>query len=269
MRVADGIADLGEELEPEIEGKLVIIAVAVDGHAFDQLHREIGQPAGRESALDEPRDAGMLEQREDTPFFEESAQQPRRAMPDDLDGRPLLELAVGALAEEHDAHAPLTNRPHNAPGADTVGSSSHGEQVGGVEQRPGHGGHGRFEEALRAAMCLQQAQHLLAQLRIIARHAVEIGHLLVSGEIDQGVEHGLDAETIGRGRGHQIPRSGSTIGNARDGSPLGRGECGSVAGRMAGRRFQDAARVRVVQRRGGRGPGTTCLPDPRSCTDTW
>ncbi len=90
------------------------------------------------AALDEPRDARMLQQREDPPLLEETADQSGRAVLNELDGRPLLELAVGALAEEHDAHAPLADRPHDAPGADAVGSFPDGREPGIVEQRPGH-----------------------------------------------------------------------------------------------------------------------------------
>ena len=58
-------------------------------------------------------------------------------------------------------------------------------------------------------MRLQQAEDFSVQLGVIAGRAVEVGHLLVWGQIEQGVEHGIDAlVAIGRGWGHRYLQAG-------------------------------------------------------------
>src|SRR5260370_37852566 len=46
MRVLDGLADLDEQIQTLTGIELVLIAVAGDGDAFDQLHDEVGTTGG-------------------------------------------------------------------------------------------------------------------------------------------------------------------------------------------------------------------------------
>ena len=201
MGVAHRVADLHHELEPAGDRELVLVAVPGERHAFDQLHREVGQPVGGHPALEEPRDAGMLEQRQDPALLEEAAEHPRRAPLDELDRGALLELAVGPLTEVHRPHAAPAEQPDDAPGADALGGAALGEE-GGVEQRARHR-QGRLEEAL-AAVRVQQAQHLRVDLGVVAGGALGERHLLVGGDVEQGVEDGVDAAVaVGRRGEHR------------------------------------------------------------------
>ena len=138
----------------------------------------------------------MLEQRQDPALLEEAAEHPGRGPLDELDRRALLELAVGTLAEIHGPHAPQAEQPDDAPRADALGGGALGKQCG-VEQRPRQR-HRRLQEAL-AAVRVQQAQHLGVDFGVVAGGALGERHLLVGGDVEQGVEDGVDAAVaVGR-----------------------------------------------------------------------
>ena len=154
-------------------------------------------PVGRDAALEQPGDARMLEQRQDPPLLEEAAEDARCRPLDQLDRGPLLELAVGTLAEVDAAHAALAEQPDDAPRADPVGRA--GRDHGGVEQRP-RDRRRRFQESL-APVRVEQAQHLGVDLGIVAGGPLGEGHLLIGGHVEEGVEDGVDAAVAVSGRG--------------------------------------------------------------------
>jgi hypothetical protein len=196
--VAHRLADLHHQLEPPLDGELVLVAVADQRLALDQLHGEVRQPVGGHAALEQSRDARMLEQRQDPALLEEAAEHSRRGPLDQLDRGPLLELPVGPLAEIHGAHAAPAEQPDDPPGADALGLAELGH-LGGLEQglRPRHRRR-RLEEAL-APVRVQQAQHLGVDLGLVAGGALGERHLLVGGDVEQGVEDGVDpAVAVGR-----------------------------------------------------------------------
>ena len=67
VRVAHRVADLVHEVEPLIDGEIVGVAVAAQVRTVDRLHREVREPRRRETSLDEPRDARVLQEGEDAP----------------------------------------------------------------------------------------------------------------------------------------------------------------------------------------------------------
>jgi len=68
-----------------------------DRPPLDQLHHEVGPAVGGLAAVEQARDAGMVEAGEDLPFASEAAQDLRRvhAALDQLQGDAPLEAAVG------------------------------------------------------------------------------------------------------------------------------------------------------------------------------
>ena len=80
MRVVHDVAHILEELKATIDRQLAGVAPAVDRLAFDQLHREVRNSVGRDAAIDEPRDARMLEQRQNPPFLAEATRDAGRAL---------------------------------------------------------------------------------------------------------------------------------------------------------------------------------------------
>ena len=209
--VAHRVADLVHELQPGLDRELVLLAVAIEVHALDQLHGEVGPPARCQAALDQPRDAGMLQLGENAPLLDEAADQSRASALDQLDGGPLLEVAVRPLGQEHGAHAALAQLAHDAPGPDAIGNLRGGNEVGGLEQLPGHPCAGGVQEAFRPPVRLQQTQDLPVHLGIVAGGAVEIVHLLVGGQIEQGVEDSFDALGALGGGGHrEVPLAATT-----------------------------------------------------------
>ena len=68
VRVLDGVANFHEQLQPLLRGESVHVAVVGDGHAFHQLHHEIGPARGGRSAVEDAGDVGMLHHGKGLPF---------------------------------------------------------------------------------------------------------------------------------------------------------------------------------------------------------
>ena len=156
------------------------VAVAVDRLAVDELHGEVRQPRVGDPAVDQPRDARMLEPREDAPLLDEPPQHARRAVLDQLDRDALLELSVRALAEEHASHPAAPDLAHDAERADLVGDRP-ADRGRRFEQRRGELCSRRLEQAVRAMIRAHQLEHLGAQLRVVAALAVDERRLLAGG----------------------------------------------------------------------------------------
>ena len=62
--VLDGVADLGEELEPRLDGQLVAVAVLRDRRARDEVHHEVGPSRRRRPRVDDARDVRVVHHRE-------------------------------------------------------------------------------------------------------------------------------------------------------------------------------------------------------------
>src|SRR5262245_27846851 len=66
--VLHGSTDTTEEIQPLIDRKLALGTVAIDRDAVDVLHGEPRQTIGRRAAIEQLRDAWMIERRENLPF---------------------------------------------------------------------------------------------------------------------------------------------------------------------------------------------------------
>src|SRR5215469_12971820 len=131
MRVIHSVADRKEEVDAVLERQRAASAIIEDGLALEVLHDEVGA-AVKEAAIEQPRDVGMLEAREDLALGVEAAQHciGIHAALDDLDGGALLELAVGAFGQVDGAHAAAAELTHHAPRAEHLGSTVEIEEVG-------------------------------------------------------------------------------------------------------------------------------------------
>ena len=125
--------------------------------------------------------------------------QSRRAVLDQLERDALLELAIGALAE--DTRDPCrrgrsrarceTGRSDRATGPASAAAASRS----GAAICDGR----RFEKAVGAVIRAQQLEHFVAQRGIVGARAFDERRLLFVGEIDRRIENGIDAaKPIGR-----------------------------------------------------------------------
>src|SRR5512147_1276026 len=158
----------------------------------------------------------MLEQRQDPALLQEAAEHARRAPLDELDRGALLELAVGPLAQVHRPHPAPAEQPDDTPRAHLLRNGALGWQDG-AEQRLRWRQRG-LEEAL-AAVRVQQTQHLRVDLGVVARCPLGERHLLVGGDVEEGVEDGVDAAVaVGGQGGHQWSKMRPGHGLRNDGS---------------------------------------------------
>src|SRR5262249_16948006 len=104
MRVADGLADLEEELDARPERGSVLAKVGVERLAVDVLENEVRVTAVAHAAVDETGDPGVIEAREDRALAVETRLELRRRG-EELDRDALRERPVDALGEIHGAHA--------------------------------------------------------------------------------------------------------------------------------------------------------------------
>src|SRR5690606_17165319 len=97
------------------------VAVAIDRHAVDVLHDEIGRAFRRGTAVQETRDVGMIEVGEDLAF----AEQPLfrlgidEPVANELDGDLLAEALVRPFRQVNDAHPAAPEDADDAIGPDS------------------------------------------------------------------------------------------------------------------------------------------------------
>ena len=156
-----------------------------------------GSPSGVTPPSSSRAMPGCSSSGQDPALLEEAAEDAGRRPLDQLDRGPLLELAVGALAEVDRAHAALAEQPDDAPRADAVGRTR--RDGGGIEQRL-RDRRGRLQETL-APVRVEQAEHFGVDLGIVAGGPLGERHLLLGGDVEEGVEHGVDAAVAVSGRG--------------------------------------------------------------------
>ena len=81
VRVGDSRADLAEQLEPLANGELMRVAVPADRLAFHILEDEEREPVIGCPAVDQAREVGLGELRENLPFVSEAAQESQAVAP--------------------------------------------------------------------------------------------------------------------------------------------------------------------------------------------
>ena len=119
MRIGDRVAHLEEDRELGREGESGLRAEAVDRHPLDVLERQVRSAVRRDPAVDQTRDARMLEPRQDLALaFEPQAELARaHRRRQQLDRDALLEGTVGTLGEEDLAHSAGADRVQQTPWA--------------------------------------------------------------------------------------------------------------------------------------------------------
>ena len=119
MRVLDGVADDAEQAQACLEGQRLSAAPVGDGNAVHELHHEEGRAVGREAAVQQAGDVGVLEGRQHLPLGAEALAGIRiaRAGAHELDRHLELILAVGARGAVDQAHAAAPDDASQAPRA--------------------------------------------------------------------------------------------------------------------------------------------------------
>jgi hypothetical protein len=115
VRVGDGIADLNKELQALLDIGLSLFAVLGDGKPLDIFHHHEGPAVGRNSAVIEPRDAGMIQAGQDLTLGLKPLQLGRGFALQQFDGNPLVEICVRAGGLVNLAHAAATDEPLDGP----------------------------------------------------------------------------------------------------------------------------------------------------------
>lgn len=165
VRVLHGVADRGEQFEPLADGQPLGVAERGDGDAREVLHGEERPPRLGRARVVDPRDRGMVHEREGLALALEAGDHESRvhSRPDQLErdlpaDRPLL------FGEVHDAEATLPEQPLDAVGTD-------------VRPRPGCIARGAWlpgrEERAHAGCAAQQRVHARPERRPTRERAVE------------------------------------------------------------------------------------------------
>ena len=183
------------------------VGVARDGLAANVLHDEV-RLAALDAAVQQPRDAGVLEAREDLTLAEEPAEARGRDEREALERGALLVGAVGAFYEVHAAHAPAAEGAEHAPRPHHLalrgGRLKHARRDGQVQHVLGrmrrrvgadHGLHLGAELRVRGAV--RRAAGAVQRLGLLARRKVHDG---VEGVGDADPSLGVGAEGVSRHR---------------------------------------------------------------------
>ena len=165
--VGDGRADVEEEADARGHAEAVGVAVRGDGHALDEVHRQIGTPVGRGAAVDEAGDAVVRERGEERALGLEAPHDARRVHPPphDLERDGVGVEAVGAARAVDGAH----------PAAPDLGADPPRPDAGAVGEVVAHIGS-------RGAVAEEHAE----------RGRVEAGRGVEEGGVGVGVEEDAD-----------------------------------------------------------------------------
>ena len=106
--VMHGGADLLEQPNPLLNPEPVAVAVPVDGNTIHELHHAVEPSILHDPAVQEASDVGMMEGGQDLSFLLEASGLLRGgdAVPEELQGDPLPEFAIGSLRQVHGPHSP-------------------------------------------------------------------------------------------------------------------------------------------------------------------
>ena len=139
----------------------------------DVLDREVGLAFGGDAAVEQAGDVRVVEPGQDLPLGEEAPVDLVRVHPalDELEGDPLLELAVGALGEIDHAHPAPCQLAHETIGADPA--SVRGARFRCIGQRPRAPQGVEFQESPGRGIGPQERLDLLAQWNIPGAGLVE------------------------------------------------------------------------------------------------
>ena len=164
--------------------------IAIDGDrlSFDVFHDRVRAAIGCDAPIEQARDAGVIQARQDLALGIETIEKFRRLAARDLERGPLLELSVGTFGLVHLAHAAVTDEANDAPRAQPrTGCESVARGLA-----PSRRWCGLFKEGGSGFAGAQQALELAAQLRLPLRHAREVLGALRVRQSQSSVEVLLD-----------------------------------------------------------------------------
>ncbi len=114
MRIPDGLADLDEQPDAGVDAEFVVLGIRRDGLALDVLHHQIRHVVA-DAAIDEPRDARVLEAGQDLALPLELAHALGAEQRQPLERRRLLVGPVSPLDEVDGAHTAAPDLALDAP----------------------------------------------------------------------------------------------------------------------------------------------------------
>ncbi len=196
--VGNGLAHFEKKAAALLDGRVAIAEPGVDGLLLHVFQHQVGAALRSASAVDQPRDVGVVEIGENLALAPEPVEQLGRvqAVPDQLERGLLPELLVVADRQIDGAHAAAPDFPHHAPGAQTRADDRVGaeQRLRGVLQGGG--------DALATGLVRhQQGFDFLAQHGMDPAGGVEKALLLLGREVGGGQEELLDLlPIIGRHR---------------------------------------------------------------------
>jgi hypothetical protein len=116
--VGDAGADLQQQRDPFVHGGAALGAVPVDRDALHEFHHQVEQMVGRGPGIEEPRDIGMLEARQQLPLAHEPVAHREKTRRQELHGHALGKRAVASLGQVHRAGAAGAEEPQEPIGTD-------------------------------------------------------------------------------------------------------------------------------------------------------
>ena len=189
MRVTHRIQHLQEQHRALAQAEGVRIAPAVDRHAVDPFHHEVRLAVLADATVQQDRDVGMLQPRQDLAFAQEAFTRGGRigTGADQLERGPVRIGAVAASNGVHRAHAAVAEDPDDLPHADAA--PEHGIRRRGIARQcfapmrcvatEGFGGTG---------IGVQQDLYLPAQFAVVATQRIEPAAAILAGQFRDFVE---------------------------------------------------------------------------------
>ncbi len=135
MSVSDGGTNLDEQRQPLLQARALLRAIVGNGQSFDVFHHHVRALIVGDAAVVEPRDARMLQARENLSFGFESLQLRDRLASQQLDRDSMFEVALRAGRLVYVAHATVPDQTHDAPNAETRTGRSVLERIVGAAPR--------------------------------------------------------------------------------------------------------------------------------------
>ena len=122
VRMLHGRAGGAEQRQPLRLGQGVVLRVPRDRRAVEVFHDDVGDAVIRDATIEELRDVGMLQSRQNAPLGGKQlrcvARQQSRAH--ELDGHRLLEEPIAALSPIDRSHAAFPDQSDNAVDPDAL-----------------------------------------------------------------------------------------------------------------------------------------------------
>src|SRR5690349_20796008 len=123
VRISHRVAHGEEKAEAMLDVETVLVAVACERNAVDELHGEPWATVVQNPAVHQPGDVGVIQASKDLSLDEESATRMVRVQltSNELECDALLVLAVGSFGDVHGAHAASRQLAEHAIGTNERG----------------------------------------------------------------------------------------------------------------------------------------------------